>query len=209
MKTIIVYDINLSPEAQPMDTEIGSEYRRVSTMLYTLSARGARVKYLNLHRDALTFMDSPVVQQIMRTDGMDGFPCMTADEEIVVSGRYPSNEEILEQLGKPYVDGGVSRGLKTRVILFKDGMRNAMITIVTLMAMSVGSLLGGTAAIEMIFVLPGLGYMVTSAVTARDYPVIQGFVVWMCLIYILINLLTDISYYYMDPRVGAGMEVAG
>ena len=48
MKTIIVYDINLSPEAQPMDTEIGSEYRRVSTMLYTLSARGARVKYLNL-----------------------------------------------------------------------------------------------------------------------------------------------------------------
>ena len=98
MKTIIVYDINLSPEAQPMDTEIGSEYRRVSTMLYTLSARGARVKYLNLHRDSLAFMDSPVVQQIMRTDGMDGFPCMTADEEIVVSGRYPSNEEILEQL---------------------------------------------------------------------------------------------------------------
>ena len=89
MKTIIVYDINLSPEAQPMDTEIGSEYRRVSTMLYTLSARGARVKYLNLHRDSLAFMDSPVVQQIMRTDGMDGFPCMTADEEIVVSGRYP------------------------------------------------------------------------------------------------------------------------
>ncbi len=100
MKTIIVYDINLSPEAQPMDTEIGSEYRRVSTMLYTLSARGARVKYLNLHRDSLAFMDSPVVQQIMRTDGMDGFPCMTADEEIVVSGRYPSNEEILEQLGQ-------------------------------------------------------------------------------------------------------------
>lgn len=98
MKTIIVYDINLSPEAQPMDTEIGSEYRRVSTMLYTLSARGARVKYLNLHRDALTFMDSPVVQQIMRTDGMDGFPCMTADGEIVLTGRYPTNEEILEQL---------------------------------------------------------------------------------------------------------------
>lgn len=98
MKTIIVYDINLSPEAQSMNTEIGADYRRVSTMLYTLSARGARVKYLNLHRDALTFMDSPVVQQIMRTDGMDGFPCMTSDDQIVVSGRYPTNEEILEQL---------------------------------------------------------------------------------------------------------------
>ncbi|MBE6006644.1 MAG: arsenic metallochaperone ArsD family protein [Sarcina sp.] len=98
MKTIIVYDINLNPEAQPMDTEIGSDYRRVSTMLYTLSSRGARVKYLNLHRDALTFMESPVVQQIMRTSGMDGFPCMTTDDQIVVSGRYPNNEEILEQL---------------------------------------------------------------------------------------------------------------
>ena len=86
-------------------------------------------------------------------------------------------------------------------------MRNAMITIVTLMSMSVGSLLGGTAAIEMIFVLPGMGYMVTSAITARDYPVIQGFVVWMSVIYILINLLTDISYYYMDPRVGSGLGV--
>ena len=114
---------------------------------------------------------------------------------------------MLEQLHRPYVDGAVSRGLKTRVILFHDVLRNAMITIVTLMSMSVGSLLGGTAAIEMIFVLPGLGYMVTNAVTARDYPVIQGFVVWMCIIYILINLLTDISYYYMDPRVGAGMGV--
>ena len=98
MKTIRVYDINLSPEMQPMDSEIGSEYRRVTTMLYTLGARGADTKYLNLHKDALTFMDSPAVQQIMRGEGMDGFPCMTADEEIVLTGRYPTNEEILEQL---------------------------------------------------------------------------------------------------------------
>ena len=100
MKTLRVYDINLSPETQAIDTEIGADYRRVTTMLYTLNARGADAKYLNLHRDSLLFMESPAVQQIMRTEGMDGFPCMTADEEIVVSGRYPSNEEILEQLGK-------------------------------------------------------------------------------------------------------------
>ena len=128
---------------------------------------------------------------------------------IPMTGKYirQVRAAVLEQLHKPYVDGAISRGLKMRVILFHDVLRNAMITIVTLMSMSVGSLLGGTAAIEMIFVLPGMGYMVTSAVTARDYPVIQGFVVWMCLIYILINLLTDISYYYMDPRVSAGMGV--
>lgn len=98
MKTLRVYDINLSPETQPMDTELGADYRRVTTMLYTLSARGADAKYLNLHRDSLLFMESPAVQQIMRTDGMDGFPCMTADDEIVLTGRYPTNEEILEQL---------------------------------------------------------------------------------------------------------------
>ena len=98
MKKLRVYDINLSPETQAIDTEIGAAYRRVTTMLYTLNARGADAKYLNLHRDSLIFMESPAVQQIMRTDGMDGFPCMTADDEIVISGRYPSNEEILEQL---------------------------------------------------------------------------------------------------------------
>ena len=75
------------------------------------------------------------------------------------------------------------------------------------MSMSIGSLLGGTAAIEMLFVMPGMGYMVTNAVTGRDYPVIQGFVVWMSVIYIFINLLTDMAYYYLDPRIGAGMEV--
>ncbi len=128
---------------------------------------------------------------------------------IPMTGKYVRQVRaaVLEQLGRPYVDGAVSRGLKTRTVLFRDVLRNAMITIVTLMSMSIGSLLGGTAAIEMIFVLPGLGYMVTSAVTARDYPVIQGFVVWMSVIYLVINLLTDISYYYMDPRVSAGMGV--
>ena len=90
MKQIRVYDINYAPEMQPDDSPVGSDYRRVSTMLYTLGARGADTRYLNLHRDALTFMDSPAVQQIMRTDGMNGFPCMTADDEIVLTGRDPS-----------------------------------------------------------------------------------------------------------------------
>ena len=116
-------------------------------------------------------------------------------------------ELIYTFLGKRYVDGAVSRGLKKRKILFGYVLQNALVTIITLMSMSIGSLLGGTAAIEMLFVMPGMGYMVTSAVTSRDYPVIQGFVVWMSVIYIFINLLTDIAYYYLDPRIGAEMEV--
>lgn len=146
---------------------------------------------------------------ILSTGSLISLVLPTMALAIPMTGKYirQVRAAVLEQLGKAYVAGGISRGLPTRVILFRDVMRNAMITIVTLMSMSVGALLGGTAAIEMIFVLPGLGYMVTSAVTARDYPVIQGFVVWMSVIYILINLLTDISYYYMDPRVSVGMGV--
>ena len=128
---------------------------------------------------------------------------------IPMTGKYirQVRAAVLEQLGKRYVDGAVSRGLKKRKILFGYVLQNALVTIITLMSMSIGSLLGGTAAIEMLFVMPGMGYMVTSAVTSRDYPVIQGFVVWMSVIYIFINLLTDIAYYYLDPRIGAEMEV--
>lgn len=128
---------------------------------------------------------------------------------VPMTGKYirQVRAAVLEQLGRPYVDGAFSRGLPTHLVLFSYVLKNAMITIITLMSMSVGSLLGGTAAVEMIFSLPGMGYMVTSAVTSRDYPVIQAFVVWMCVIYMIINLLTDISYYYMDPRLSAGMGV--
>ena len=128
---------------------------------------------------------------------------------IPMTGKYirQVRAAVLEQLGKRYVDGAVSRGLKKRKILFGYVLQNALVTIITLKSMSIGSLLGGTAAIEMLFVMPGMGYMVTSAVTSRDYPVIQGFVVWMSVIYIFINLLTDIAYYYLDPRIGAEMEV--
>ena len=128
---------------------------------------------------------------------------------IPMTGKYirQVRAAVLEQLGKAYVDGAVSRGLKGRAILFHYVLHNAMITILTLMSMSIGSLLGGTAAVEMIFSLPGMGYMVTSAVTARDYPTIQAFVVWMSVIYTVVNLLTDLSYYYVDPRIGAGIGV--
>ena len=76
-----------------------------------------------------------------------------------------------------------------------------MITIVTLVGLSFGSLLGGAAVVETIFVWRGLGKLVVDAIGARDYPVIQGFVVWMAIIYVTINLLTDLSYSRLDPRV--------
>lgn len=146
---------------------------------------------------------------ILSTGSWDSLVLPTLALAIPMTGKYirQVRAAVLEQLGRSYVDGARSRGLSSGVILFSYVLRNAMTTIITLMAMSVGSLLGGTAAVEMIFSLPGMGYMVTSAVTARDYPVIQAFVVCMSFCYMLINLLTDLFCFYVDPRVRAGMEV--
>jgi peptide/nickel transport system permease protein len=102
--------------------------------------------------------------------------------------------------------GARSRGIQENVILYKNVLRNSMITVVTLIGLSIGSLLGGAAVVETIFVWRGLGKMVVDAIGARDYPVIQGFVVWMAIIYVVVNLLTDLSYHLLDPRVKEGWE---
>jgi peptide/nickel transport system permease protein len=113
---------------------------------------------------------------------------------------------ILEQLGQSYVDGALSRGIKPGAVLVRDVLRNALMTIITWMSLSVGSLLGGTAAVEMIFVWRGMGFLVMDAILKRDYPMIQAFVVWMALIYVLINLLVDLSCHLLDPRLRQGEE---
>ena len=76
-----------------------------------------------------------------------------------------------------------------------------MLPLITLLGISFGSLLGGTAVVELIFSYPGLGQLAVKAVGSRDYPLIQGFVLWVALIYMIMNLIVDISYSLIDPRV--------
>lgn len=108
---------------------------------------------------------------------------------------------VLEELKKGYVLGARSRGVKENVILFKNVLQNSMISVVTLIGLSIGSLLGGTAIVETIFQCPGLGKLVIESVIARDYPVVQGFVVWMAVTYVIIHMLTDISYWLFNPKI--------
>ena len=146
---------------------------------------------------------------VLATGTAKGLILPTLALAIPMTGKYirQVRAAVLEQLGKGYVDGAVSRGVKTRTVLLRDVLRNAMLTIITLMALSIGSLLGGTAAVECIFVWRGVGYMVMDAIIMRDYPMIQAFVVWMSVIYVVINLLADISYYFLDPRMRQGLGV--
>ncbi|MBF4693951.1 nickel ABC transporter permease [Fusibacter ferrireducens] len=113
---------------------------------------------------------------------------------------------VLEELNKDYVQGARARGIHERKILFFSVLKASMLTIVTLVGLSMGSLLGGTAIVESIFMWDGAGKMAIDAIIMRDYPVIQAYVIWMAIIYIMINLFTDIIYHYLDPRIRLGQE---
>ena len=113
---------------------------------------------------------------------------------------------VLEELEKDYVTGARARGVRGRVIIWKSVMKSSMLTIVTLLALSIGSLLGGTTIVETIFMWDGVGKMAVDAITMRDYPIIQAYVVWMAIIYVLVNLITDLLYHALDPRIRLGVS---
>lgn len=108
---------------------------------------------------------------------------------------------VLEELEKPYVTGARARGVSEFTILTKSVLRCALIMIITLLALSIGNLLGGTAIVETIFMWDGVGKMAVDAILMRDYPLIQAYVVWMAVIYVAVNLAADLLYHYLDPRV--------
>lgn len=115
---------------------------------------------------------------------------------------------VLEELNKDYVAGAWARGVRGSVIVWRNVMKSSMLTIITLLALSIGSLLGGTTIVETIFMWDGVGKMAVDAITMRDYPIVQAYVAWMAIIYVVVNLITDILYHYMDPRVRLGGDQA-
>ncbi|MBO4819584.1 MAG: ABC transporter permease [Firmicutes bacterium] len=109
--------------------------------------------------------------------------------------------QVLEELDKPYVQGAYARGVKNNIVLYNNVLHNCLSPIITLVGLSIGTLMGGSVVVETIFRWSGLGKLVMDSITYRDYPVIQAFVIYMALIYCVINLITDISYHKLDPRV--------
>ena len=108
---------------------------------------------------------------------------------------------VLEELNQDYVTGALARGVRKSQIIWKNVFPNALLPLVTMFGLSVGSLLGGTSVVEIIFSYPGLGNLAVTAITSSDYNLIQGYVLWMALIYMVINLIVDASYLYIYPRM--------
>ena len=111
---------------------------------------------------------------------------------------------VLDELHQDYVTGARMRGAQESTILWKHVLPNAMLPLVTLLGLSLGSLLGGTAVVEIIYNWSGMGSMAVKVISCRDYPLVQGYVLWIAILYMGINLLVDLSYNFLDPRLKEG-----
>ena len=122
---------------------------------------------------------------------------------IAMSAKYTRQVRtaVLEELSSDYVVGARARGVKDSKILWGNVFPNSLLPLITMLGLSIGSLLGGTSVVEVIFSYPGLGNLAVNAITSADYFLVQGYVLWVSVIYMVINLLVDLSYNYVDPRM--------
>ena len=140
---------------------------------------------------------------VVATGSIQGLFLPAVSLAIPMAGRFTRQirTEIMEQLDQEYVTGLRTRGVKERDILFRNVLRNASGHIFTIVALQIGTLMGGSVVIETIFRWPGIGKLVMDSINVRDYPTIMGFVLIMGTIYVVINFISDIIYHVLDPRV--------
>jgi ABC-type dipeptide/oligopeptide/nickel transport system permease component len=108
---------------------------------------------------------------------------------------------MIETLSQDYTTTARSKGLKEQVVIVKHALKNALIPIITVVGLQFGLLLGGAVLTETVFAWPGLGRLIVDSILARDYPVIQGTILIFGLLYILVNLVVDLLYAFIDPRI--------
>lgn len=112
-----------------------------------------------------------------------------------------TRSSMMEVMGQDFITTARSKGLLEKVVVFKHALRNAFIPIITVIGLQFGSLLGGAVLTETVFAWPGIGRLIVDSILARDYPVVQGVVLVFAFLYILVNLIVDILYAYIDPRI--------
>lgn len=122
---------------------------------------------------------------------------------IVMTAKYTRQVRaaVLEELNQDYVVGARTRGMTENHILWKEVLPNALLPLITLFGLAFGSLLGGAAVVEIVFSWPGLGYTAVQAIIYRDFQTVQAIVLWIAFMYMMINLVVDLSYNHLDPRL--------
>lgn len=115
---------------------------------------------------------------------------------------------VLDVLGEDYVRTARAKGARTSVVLFRHALRNASLPIVTILGLSLAGLIGGAFIVEWIFAWPGIGTLAVDAINDKDYPMIQGFVLFTAASYVVVNFLTDMAYVSLDPRTRLGIATS-
>ena len=128
-------------------------------------------------------------------------PVIVLSLEQIASKTRQTRSAMLEVISQDYIRTARSKGLKEKTVIYGHALKNAMIPIVTLLGMSIGGLVGGTVIIENLFVIPGMGALMMTAIINKDYMVVQNVVFVIALFVMLCNLLVDILYGYIDPRI--------
>lgn len=128
-------------------------------------------------------------------------PAVTLGSHMAASLTRFTRSEMLEQLRQDYVRTARAKGLKKRAVIFQHALKNSMIPTVTIIGLQIGGLLEGAVVTETVFAWPGIGRLAVQAVFERDYPLIQGIILFAAVIYVIINLAVDLTYKVLDPRV--------
>lgn len=132
------------------------------------------------------------------------FPALALGTSFAASVMRMTRSSMLEVLGQDYIRTAHSKGLANLTVIFQHAFRNALIPVVTLVGVEFGYLLGGTFIVEQLFAIPGIGRLTINAITQRDYALVQGVTLFVAVNFVLINLLVDVIYAYIDPRVSYG-----
>ncbi|MBP7691230.1 MAG: ABC transporter permease [Anaerolineales bacterium] len=128
-------------------------------------------------------------------------PCMAVGTIPLAIIARMTRSSLLEVLGLDYIRTARAKGVTAQRVLFRHAMRNALLPVITVIGLNFGGLLSGAVLTETVFALPGVGTQMVEAIQARDYPLIQGFTVVIAMVFVLVNLITDLSYTYLDPRI--------
>jgi peptide/nickel transport system permease protein len=116
---------------------------------------------------------------------------------------------VLDVLRQDYIRTAQAKGLRDRTVVMRHAIKNAMIPVVTILGLQFGSLLGGSVVVESVFGIPGLGLLILNAIGMRDYPIVQGAVIFTAVLFMLTNLLVDVAYGYLDPRIRLSRSSGG
>jgi peptide/nickel transport system permease protein len=144
---------------------------------------------------------APFSQSPLQNLEQMAFPTLALALSLVAVVMRMTRSSLLEVLGQDYIQTARAKGAREGTVVLRHALKNALIPVVTVVGVQFGYLLGGSVVVEQMFGLPGLGFMLLNAIYQRDYPVVQGTVVLVALLFILVNLVVDLVYGMLDPRV--------